>query len=189
MDAIRVLRTLRAVRRYADRPLPPAALADILDAARWTGSAKNRQPWEVVVVTDRAALAALAACGPYAGHLPHAPCGIALLLDAGEAHPWFDEGRLAQSIMVAAWAHGVGSCIASIYPEDNAARARALLGVPEDRLLHTVIAFGFPADPSATRLASAPAEVRAAVTPGRMEAERFVSWERYGRRRAGQSPD
>jgi hypothetical protein len=30
--------------------------------------------------------------------------------------------------MLAAWAHGVGSCIGSLYPDDNARRARALPG-------------------------------------------------------------
>ena len=39
--------------------------------------------------------------------------------------------------MLAAWAHGVGSCIGSVYPDDNARRARALLGVPDQRWLRT----------------------------------------------------
>ena len=38
------LRSLRAVRRYAQRPIPDAVLLDVLEVARWTGSAKNTQP-------------------------------------------------------------------------------------------------------------------------------------------------
>lgn len=48
-----------------------------------------------------------------------------------DGHQRFDEGRLAQKLMLAAWAHGVGSCIASIYPDRNKRKGRELLGVPE----------------------------------------------------------
>ncbi|MCE2530836.1 MAG: nitroreductase family protein, partial [Acidimicrobiia bacterium] len=36
---------LRAIRNYADRPVEPEDLRRVLEAARWTGSAKNRQNW------------------------------------------------------------------------------------------------------------------------------------------------
>jgi nitroreductase len=39
-----LLRSLRVVRRYADRPVPDDVLLSILEVARWTGSAKNTQP-------------------------------------------------------------------------------------------------------------------------------------------------
>ena len=99
------LRSLRAVRRYADRPVPDDVLLDLLDVARWTGSAKNTQPWELLVVRDRATLAELAGCGPYAGHLAGAAAAIVLLMQDGQRR--FDEDRLAQNLMLAAWAHGV----------------------------------------------------------------------------------
>lgn len=183
METIDLMRSLRAVRRYADRPIPPEAMRDILDVARWTGSAKNRQPWELVVVTDRAALAELATLGQYAGHLAGASCAIAIVLDDGGGAPWFDEGRLSQSLMLAAWAHGIGSCIGSIFPADNIARAKALLGIPDGMVFHTAIAFGYPADAAATRLSSGtPPEVLAEVRPGRKDDAAFVSWERYGQR-------
>ena len=95
LSPIALLRSLRAVRRYADRPLPEDVLLSILDASRWTGSAKNTQPWELIVVRDRATLAELATCGPYAGHLAGAAAAIVLLLENGNQR--FDEGRLAQT--------------------------------------------------------------------------------------------
>src|SRR5919197_2210027 len=145
-----LLRSLRAVRRYADRPIPEDVLLDVLEVARWTGSAKNTQPWELVVVRDRATLAELATCGPYAGHLAGAAATIVLVMLDGNRR--FDEGRLAQSVMLAAWAYGGGSCVASLYPDYNTRRARVLLGVPDDRWLRTSIALGYPADPQARRI-------------------------------------
>ncbi len=95
------------------------------------------------------------------GHLARARLAIVLVMRGSGAG--FDEGRLAQSVMLAAWAHGVGSCIGSIYPEENEHSARDLLGVPEDRAVRTAISLGYPANLQARRLSGSPADVRAAV--------------------------
>lgn len=171
MDATKLLRTMRAVRRFSDEPIPDDVLADILRVARWTGSSKNDQPWEVVVVRDRATLEALAQLGPYAGHLAGARIGIVLVMAPGYD---FDAGRLAQNVMLAAWAHGIGSCVGSIYPEPNNTRAKELLGVPADRVLDTAISFGYPTVPVQPRPGGVPA--------ARKSEGELVSWERYGRR-------
>src|SRR5579859_6884483 len=105
------LRSLRAVRRFSDRAIPDDVLLAILDVARWTGSSKNSQPWHVLVVRDRATLQTLATCGQFAGHLAGAQAAVVLIMRDGNQR--FDEGQLAHSVMLTAWAHGVGSCIGS----------------------------------------------------------------------------
>jgi nitroreductase len=149
-----LLRSLRAVRRFSADPIPEHVLRDILEAGRWTGSSKNTQPWQLVVIRDRRTLETLAACGPFAGHLAGAQAAIALAIVHGRRQ--FDEGRLAQNLMLAAWAHGVGSCIGSLYPEGNTQRAMATLEVPAGKWLHTAISLGYPADTSALRLSANP---------------------------------
>ena len=42
---------LRAVREFRPEPISNDNLGAILEAARWTGSSKNRQDWSFVVVT------------------------------------------------------------------------------------------------------------------------------------------
>jgi nitroreductase len=181
MQASNVLRSLRSVRRFSSQPVPDTVVQDILEVARWTGSAKNTQPWELVVVSDRDLLTQLAALGHYAGHLAGAKLAIVLVMESpGQA---FDAGRLAQNIMLGAWAHGVGSCIATLAPDDNERRAKELLGVPEGRSMHTAISLGYPADDEARLLRSAPPNTRTAVPTGRKPLAALVSWERYGRRR------
>jgi len=86
-----------------------------------------------------------------------------------------DEGRLMQNLMLAAWAHGVGSCIGSIYPADNERRARDLLGIPNSLSLRTMLSVGYPAGPQALRL---PPTAR--VPRGRRPLEDVVHWERFG---------
>lgn len=43
-DISDLLRGLRQRRKYRDEAIPEAILTDILEVARWTGSAKNTQP-------------------------------------------------------------------------------------------------------------------------------------------------
>jgi nitroreductase len=171
------LRSLRSVRRFSPQAIPDEVLLDVLEVARWTGSSKNTQPWHLIVVRERDTLAALAKCGPYAGHLAGAQAAIVLVMEDGNKR--FDEGRLAQNVMLAAWAHRVGSCIGSLYPEANTARAKELLGVPAKRWLHTAISLGYPADERALRLSADRAGLTE-VPIGREDLSALVSWERFG---------
>jgi nitroreductase len=172
---IAFLRGLRAVRQLRPDPLPEAVLHDILEIARWSGSAGNRQPWEFVVVRDRDMLGRLATIeGANAGHLATAAVGIAIVirpevpdLDA------YDEGRLAERILLAAAAHGVGAAVGHFTgPGDTwaaSAEAKRRLGIPEERLLREMISLGYPAE----HLQPTP------NPPGRKPLEQLVHWERY----------
>src|SRR3712207_2391209 len=82
-DRIAFLRSLRAVRSFRPDPVPQEVVDDILEVARWSGSASNRQPWELVVIRDRKTLEALASVEGYASHLRNATLGIVLVM-AGE---------------------------------------------------------------------------------------------------------
>ena len=170
-----LIRSLRAVRQFSDREIPPAILQDILVVGRWTGSSKNTQPWDLIVVRNRETLTSLSKCGQFAGHLSGAKLGIAVVMHADDSWTCMDEGRLTQNLMLAAWAHGVGSCIASIYPAHNEQRARDLLGIRNTLYLRTVLSIGYPAGPHALRL---PATAR--VPRGRRPLEEVVHWDRFG---------
>lgn len=143
-DYIAFLRGLRAVRSFRPDPVPREVVDDILEVARWSGSAGNAQPWEILVVRDRDTLRALASFEGYAGHLAGAPLGIVLVM-AGERREreTYDEGRLAERIMLAAHAHGVGSSIGWIVGSGRDA-ARDLLGIPEAMMVRTAISLGYP---------------------------------------------
>jgi nitroreductase len=143
-DRIAFLRSLRAVRRFRPDPVPREVVDDILEVARWSGSASNRQPWEMVVIQDGETLGAVARVEGYAHHLRDAPLGIVLVM-AGERaeQETYDEGRLAERVMLAALAHGVGSSVGWIVGSGRDA-AREILGVPEGRVVRTAISLGYP---------------------------------------------
>jgi nitroreductase len=160
---------LRATRRFLPRPVAPEDLARIAEAVRWTGSARNRQPWRLVAVDEPALLAELARLGAFAGWIAGAPLALLLALDheRGGADAELDGGRLAQSVMLAAGALGLGTCPVTLFPAANAERATALAGLAPPWRARTAIAVGHP-DPSP------PPPGRPAIPRGRMSAEELV---------------
>ena len=158
-ECITLLRGLRAVRHFRPDPVPEEALADILEVARWSGSAKNSQPWEFLVIRNRATLTALAALEGFVKHLAGAQMAIVLVM-AGENEEaeTYDEGRLSERIGLAAAAHGLGSSIAWFAGEGRAA-AKQLLEIPEERLVRTAISVGYP-DEAAHGARPKPAQAR-----------------------------
>lgn len=140
MDVFQAIKTMRAVRQYANKLIGDDVLSRILESGRWAGSAKNTQPWHFIVIRSRRTLDGLATCGSYASHLREAPLAIVVVTDpAGRGD--FDSGRAIQNMMLAAWGEGVGSCIASMHREEQ---AKGILGIPPSRKLQQVIAFGYP---------------------------------------------
>lgn len=170
-DRVAFLRSLRAVRRFRPDPVPQDVVDDLLEVARWSGSASNRQPWELVVIREKETLRALAEVKGYASHLAGAPLGIVLVM-AGERpeQETYDEGRLSERIMLAALAHGVGSSIGWIVGEGRAA-AKEILGVPSERVVRTAISLGYP-DEEARR-------ARSRVGRARKPLAEIVHEERY----------
>src|SRR6266513_2291915 len=59
MDAYRAIVDKRDQRVYLPKPIPDEALRRILQAARMTGSSKNREPNRLIVVTEREGVQAL----------------------------------------------------------------------------------------------------------------------------------
>ena len=173
MDAYQAILSLRAVRHFTDQPLPDDVIEHILQAARWTGSAKNTQPWQFLVVRERRTLEQLATFGAYASHLAGAAAGVLVITPTG--HAAFDAGRATQSMMLAAWADGVGSCIASLQNED---KVRSLLGIPPDFQAHTAISFGYP-QPDAPQMIEGKPRKDVLASLGRRPLNELVHWEKW----------
>jgi nitroreductase len=164
MDAYRAIVDKRDQRAFLPTPLSDETLRRILQAARMTGSSKNREPNRLVVVRDREMLVRFAAMGRFARWMADASAAIALVQT--ERHE-FDAGRCAQNMMLAAWSEGVGSCPAHL-PEDEVGR---LLGVPGTLHVNRVIGFGY-VDPAH---AAAPKS----VARTRLPLADLVRWERW----------
>lgn len=141
------IRSRRNVRQFDERPIGRDHLDEILEAARRTPSSTNWQPWDFVVVTDKAQLSELAKVWRGAGHVARSAATIALIGPVlGDEHDretlHYDLGQATMSIMLAAADLGIGTGHAAV---SDQRLAREILGLPEDRLCAYLIALGYPA--------------------------------------------
>lgn len=144
MDVFDTVRTVLAVRQFAPQPVAPEIVRQIVDAARLSGSSKNGQPWHFVVVDDSEMLhqlGAIARSGPY---IAQAPLAVVVLIERTE-FAISDASRAIQSMILTAWAAGVGSNWVGWIGFGGIDGARALLGVPDSYDVLAILPFGYPA--------------------------------------------
>lgn len=143
MDVFTAVRTVRAVRAYQDRPVPPETVRRIVEAARLTASSKNGQPWHFIVVDDRETLeqlGALTTTGPYTAQ---APLAIVVGVDHDSPYGLSDASRAIQSMVMVAWEDGVGSNWVGF---NNLNSVRELFGIPEGIDVVAVLPVGYPVE-------------------------------------------
>jgi len=136
----------RNVRAFDGRPIPEADLDRILEAGRRSPSSQNWQPWDFIVVTDRAQLRELARVWRGAGHVAGSAATIVVIGPAADnefGRAQLDLGQATMSMLLAAADLGIGSCHAGVADLDL---ARELLGFPADRDWAFLISLGYPAD-------------------------------------------
>ncbi len=140
MDVYDAIRTMLAVRSYTDKPIPADVVTRIVEAARLTGSSRNRQEWDFVVVQDKETLRRLGELASTGSYMGGAALAIAVVVPEGTTG-YIDGSRAAQTMMLAAWGEGIGS---NWVGNVNTPQIRQLLKIPEDKLILTLIPFGYP---------------------------------------------
>lgn len=146
MQTWEAIASRRNVRAFDDRPIAAADLDRILEAGRRSPSSQNWQPWDFIVVTDRARLRELAGVWRGAGHVADSAATIVVIGPAADnefGRAQFDLGQATMSMLLAAADLGIGSCHAGVADLDL---ARELLGFPADRDWAFLISLGYPAD-------------------------------------------
>jgi nitroreductase len=138
----------RNVREYKTEPVSDDDLNRIAEAGWRAPSAKNRQPWDFVIVTDQAQLQELSTVWRGAGHIAKAPAAIALVVPVPPDQrrlvtDTYDIGQATMAMMVAATDLGIGTGHSSVGDQE---KARAILGVPDDHQVAFLLGIGYPAD-------------------------------------------
>ena len=146
-----LLEKRRTYRRFDEtRQIPDEVILDMKNAARLASCGMNRQslryiyvrtPEKVNEVFDITKWGAALPDGqgqPKTGERP--TLFVAMLFPKGARNP-FDEGLAASNLTLAAYAHGVGSCIIA---NVNHARLREILNIDESLDISCVVGFGYP---------------------------------------------
>ncbi len=144
MDALDAIRSRRSVRKYLERPIPRGVLESIVDAGRWAATARNEQPWELIVVTDRSRLHALGEATDHGRFIAQAAACVAVVCK--NTKYYLEDGSAAtQNMLVAAASLGVGSCWVAGDKKPYAEQILNLLNVPAGHKLVSLVALGYPA--------------------------------------------
>jgi len=141
MEVYEAVRTVLAVRKYQEKPVPPDVIRRLVEAGWLTGSATNSQPWYFIVVEDRDTLrrlGALARTGPY---VAQAPLAIVVAIERTKFSV-SDASRAIQSMILTAWSEGVGSNWVGFLNLDE---VKPLLSIPADLDVLAIVPFGYPA--------------------------------------------
>lgn len=143
----------RSIRKYKDRPITEAEIKDMLRAGLYAPSSKNQQPWEFLVVTDKAKLKHLAEEIRYWRMLEDAPLAIIVLANL-EGYEPIDSGMYvqdcsaaAQNILLAAHAIGLGGVWLGLHGiSERVSFVSELFGVPEHVVPFAALSIGEPAE-------------------------------------------
>src|SRR6516162_4299137 len=81
MQTWEAITSRRNVRTFADRPVAAEHLDQILEAARRAPSSRNWQPWDFVVITDRAQLRELSRVWRGGAHVADSAATVALVVN------------------------------------------------------------------------------------------------------------
>ena len=154
MDNLKYIFSRRSVREYTGRHISDEDLRTILASGMSGPSCVNARDWSFVVVRDKELLNKMAdANGRPAEPLRRADAGILICGDLERAFPrapeyWVIDGAIAgQNMTLAAQALGIGSVWLGTWPQmDRVEKQRALFGLPETVVPHSILAFGYPAE-------------------------------------------
>lgn len=143
MDAIECLKTRRSVRSYKPGNISRSTIEDIIDCGRLAASAINIQPCQFIAITEDDTRREIASITDHGKFIADASCCIAVFCD--QVRYYLEDGSAAtQNILLAARAHGLGSCWVAGDKKDYGPQIRSLLGVPENYTLVSLIAIGYP---------------------------------------------
>lgn len=147
-----LLRQRWSPRAFSERPVAPAVLGSLLEAARWAPSSFNEQPWSFIVATpnERPAFDRLLSCLVegnllWAKHVPVLMLSVAKL-EFGQngkpnRHAFHDVGMAAENLVIQAAAMGL---FVHQMAGFDVEKAREAFGIPPGYEPCAMIAVGYP---------------------------------------------
>jgi nitroreductase len=149
MDTINTILNRRSIRKYKDKKIPAEIINNLLKAAMYAPSAFNMQPWEFIVIDDKAVFENIITAVPYTEMIREASHVIIVCgnFDMEKNNDFIlqDCSASAQNILLAAHALGIGTCwIASSGINETVDALKKLFILPVNILPVAVISLGYP---------------------------------------------
>jgi len=169
VDLLQEIANRRSIRQFSEKPVDRAALDRILDAGRRAPSAKNRQAWRFVIITDRDTRLRIQEAAYGQEYVGDAAAVIALCttnidytMPNGQLSYPIDIGIAGAFMMLQAEHEGLGSCPVTTFREED---IKAILTVPYKMRVVLLLLVGHSAEePELTR---------------RFPLDRIIGWEHW----------
>ncbi len=149
MNVLEAIKSRTSIRAFSDKQIDPEDFAKILEAARWSPSPIDAQPWHFIIVRSREMMEKLAETADHGKFIKLAPIMVVGLSKEEEgADAWLAEhDQYTYSTAIAmynmwltAWDMGIGSCWVTLDDETT----RKLLNIPENYKMLGCMIFGYP---------------------------------------------
>ena len=148
MKNLELLRIRRSIRTFQNKSIVREDLEKLVDSARYAPTARNVQPWEFVVITDKHKLAELAKLAENGRFMEQAVACIAVF--CADTKYYLEDGCAATcNILLAATALGIGSCWVAGDKKSYSGQVNILLNASQGVKLISLIALGYPQDKDA----------------------------------------
>ena len=138
MEFYETVEKRKSIRKYRETPIDDdTMLARILKAVELSPSAKNLQPYNLIIVRDKEKIQELAGTTRNMTFIGEAPMVIAIVADPARAYGWIggkdssfwiDSAIAMEHLVLAAASEGLGTCWIGAFDEDA---AKSVLKVPE----------------------------------------------------------
>lgn len=166
MQTQEALKKRRSIRTFkSKRPIPAKLIERLIDCARLSPTARNIQPWEFVVITQREALKNLGSLADNARFIAESPFCIAVFCK--DTKYYLEDGCAAtENILIAAVDLGLSGCWVAGDKKPYCDKVKELIGVPGDFKLVSLIPLGY-------------SESQPAM-PSKRSLKEILHWERFG---------
>lgn len=150
MDVLSAIQGRRSIRHYSSQPIEEEKLNKVLEAARLSPSANNRQAWKFIVVRDQAKRGQLAEAAGGQIFIGHAPvilvcCGTEPdhVMMCGQHRYSIDLSIATAYMILEAYDQGLGTCWLGRFDET---RVKEILGIPANLRVVAMTPLGYPAE-------------------------------------------
>ena len=165
MEAMNAIRNRRSIRKYQAKEIPHDVLLQVLESARLAPSGANRQPFQLIVVTDKEKKKGLVPLCKNQHFVEEASVFIAGVDDPQQKWSRVDLSIALDHLSLAALEHGLGTCWVGAF---DAEKLASYLEVPKDKVITVCMSIGYPDESPEARTRKAMAEI--------------IFWNSYGKR-------
>lgn len=150
MDVFTAIQGRRSIRKYSPRPVEESVLGKVLEAARLSPSANNRQNWKFIVVRDKNTIVKLMEAAGSQTFVSEAPvilvsCGTDPegVMMCGQHRYTVDLSIATAYMILEAYEQGLGTCWLGRFDEK---KVKEILDIPDAVRVVAVTPLGYPAE-------------------------------------------